>query len=172
MADEAEAGPAGSRERSSFDVFFEDEFPGLTRALFLVVGDSEEAHDVAQSAMVRVLERWDRVASLDSPKAYLYRVAFNLNKRRVRRLIRSRALENARALDARDPADVVGARTDVRRALQAMSPRDREILVLADWLGMNGEEMARILGLSHGNVRVRLHRAREAFRNAVGEHYG
>ena len=172
MADEAEADPTGPRERSSFDAFFEEEFPGLARALYLVVGDSEEAHDLAQSAMVRMLERWDRVTSLESPKGYLYRVAFNLNKTRLRHLIRSRRFESTRSPDARDPADVAGARIDVRRALRAMSPRDRKILVLADWLGMSGDEMARVLNLSHGNVRVRLHRARDAFRKAMGASYG
>jgi len=44
--------------------------------------------------------------------------------------------------------------------------------VLADWLGMSGDEMARVLNLSHGNVRVRLHRARDAFRKAMGASYG
>jgi DNA-directed RNA polymerase specialized sigma24 family protein len=55
------------------------------------VRDQAEAEDVAQEAMVRGYERWDRVQRADSPAAYVFRTTLNLNRKRI------------------DPAEVVAA---------------------------------------------------------------
>ena len=60
-----------------FEDFYRTEFPSLVRALFLLVPDADEAQELAQEAMVRVYERWDRVSGMTSPGGYLYRVATN-----------------------------------------------------------------------------------------------
>src|SRR2546427_3349094 len=73
------------RSLAGFDRFFAEEYQRLARALFIVVGDPVEAEDLAQEAMVRVFERWDRVADLESPTGYLYRTALNLHRSRSRR---------------------------------------------------------------------------------------
>jgi Sigma-70 region 2 len=57
-----------------FEEFYQAEFPGLVRSMFLLAPDIDEAQELAQEAMVRVYERWDRVSTMDSPGGYLYRV--------------------------------------------------------------------------------------------------
>ncbi len=57
------------------------------------------------------------------------------------------------------------------RALLALPAGQRAALVLVEWLGMTGEEAGRVLGLKAGSVRARLHRARTALREALGEGY-
>jgi DNA-directed RNA polymerase specialized sigma24 family protein len=70
----------------SFEDFFAAERVRLGRALFLLTGDASEADELAQDAMVRIFERWDRVRRADSPVAYLYATAMNLHRSGLRRL--------------------------------------------------------------------------------------
>src|SRR6266705_149704 len=74
-----------------FEAVHAEEYRRLVKALFLLAGDQTEAEEVAQEALTRVFERWDQVRGMDSPVGYAYRVAFNLNRRRIRALLRGRA---------------------------------------------------------------------------------
>jgi DNA-directed RNA polymerase specialized sigma24 family protein len=97
---------------TDFEDFYRTEFPSLVRAMFLLVMDVDEAQELAQEAIVRVYERWDRVSAMTSPGGYLYRVARNLNRRRIRSLaVRARrrrepcGLRNAFAARRTDRGD-------------------------------------------------------------------
>src|SRR5512141_1488601 len=56
--------PAGEGE--PFDAFFEAHYVRLARALYLLTGNAAEAEDLAQDAMLRVYERWERVSTMGS----------------------------------------------------------------------------------------------------------
>jgi RNA polymerase sigma factor (sigma-70 family) len=158
-------------EGRDFETMFRSEYPRLVRALFLLTGDPQDAEEIAQEALVRAYERWERVGRMSSPVGYVYRVALNLNRHRLRRLARRARRLVAQPGPGPDPADVAAASGDVRRALRALAPAQREALVLADWLGLGPAEMSAILDIEPGAARVRLHRAREAFRRLLGEGY-
>jgi RNA polymerase sigma factor (sigma-70 family) len=150
-----------------FESFFRAEYRSLCQALLLLVGDAFEAEEIAQETMTRVLERWDRVASMDSPKGYAFRTALNLQRKRIRRLA-VRAKRRFASIPAPDVAPEAGDRHDVRRAVASLPDGQRAALVLVDWLDMDMEEAARALGIKPGSVRVRLHRARSTLRDALG----
>ena len=57
-------------------------------------------------------------------------------------------------------AGAVRARQEVSRALDALRPRDRDLLWLAYTLGLSHAEMARTLGVKTGSVKLLLFRAR------------
>jgi RNA polymerase sigma factor (sigma-70 family) len=152
-----------------FEAFFRAEHERLFRTLVLVCGNRSEAEDIAQESMARAFERWDRVAKADSPAAYVYRIALNLNRRRLRRL----ALGRRRGQDLTpaqpvDPATTVQARAEARRALATLPVGLREALVLVEWVGLSAEEAARVLGIEAVSVRGRLHRARQRLSEVVG----
>lgn len=67
-------------------------------------------------------------------------------------------------LEAAETRDAIG------RALAALPPRQRETLVLRDVIGLGPEEACAILGVSDGNHRVLLHRARSRMRAALERH--
>jgi RNA polymerase sigma factor (sigma-70 family) len=146
-----------------FEEFYRAEFPGLVRAMFLLAADVDEAQELAQEAMVRVYERWDRVSVMESPGGYLFRVATNLNRRRVRTLaVRARRL---RTFGARlHDVEIDPARRDLTEAISSLSVRLREAFTLVDWLGMSSDEAARILHIAPASVRSRVHRARRELR--------
>ena len=158
-------------ELQPFEGFFEAEYTHLCEALYLLTGDPFEAEELAQEAMTRVLERWERIRSMDSPTGYLYRTAMNLNRHRLRR-IAVRARRVFADEPAQDHSSAVGDQLDVRLALAKISAREREALVLVDWLQMNANEASEVLGIKASSVRVRVHRARANLREHLGGHHG
>jgi RNA polymerase sigma-70 factor (ECF subfamily) len=151
-----------------FESFFRAEYRSLCHALVLLVGDAFEAEEIAQETMTRVLERWDRVGTMDSPTGYAYRTALNLQRKRIRRLA-VRAKRRFAPVPVADIGPAASDRHDVRRALQELPVGLRAALILVDWLDMDTDEAGRVLDLKPASVRVRLHRARSALRDALGE---
>ena len=151
---------------SRFEEFFEAEHVRLARALYLLTGSAVEADELTQEAMVRVYERWDRVGRMDSPQGYLYRIALNLHRSRVRWLT-SRARQIVQATPSPDPAEVVESRDNVARALASLPTGQRGAVVLVEWLGMEADEAATALGIKPASVRARLSRAKATLRQTL-----
>jgi RNA polymerase sigma-70 factor (ECF subfamily) len=158
----------GATRTHDFESFFRAEYRSLCQALVLLVGDAFEAEEIAQETMTRILERWDRVRVMDSPTGYAYRTALNLQRKRIRGLA-VRAKRRFAHVPVADIGVVASDRQDVHRALQKLPDGLRAALILVDWLDMDTDEAGRILDLKPASVRVRLHRARSALREALGE---
>jgi RNA polymerase sigma factor (sigma-70 family) len=135
--------------------------------MFLLTADRAEAEDLVQEALARAYERWDRIGSMERPDGYVYRIAVNLYRKRVRRSALLRRLVPHPG-EPVDPADVAGTRDDLVRALRSLSAEQRAALVLVDWLGYDAEEAGRLLGIEAVSVRGRLHRARASLRAVLG----
>ena len=153
-------------EARDFRAFFEHERVRLVRATLLLTGNVAEAEDLAQEALARVLERWDRVSEMESPDGYLYRTALNLNRKRLRRM--TIAARRAIGVSDHDPLAAAEDRVDVLHAVASLPRSQREALVLVVWLGYATEEAGTLLGIEPGSVRGRLHRARQALRRQLG----
>jgi len=65
-----------------------------------------------------------------------------------------------------DPAEEIDARMAALRALSALSPADREVLMLRAWDGLSTREAAEVLGCSTAALAIRLHRARRRLARA------
>lgn len=153
-------------EGISFGDFFAERHARLVRACLLLTGNAAEGEDLAQEAMARVFERWDRVSRMDDPEGYLYRTALNIHRNTLKRL-----LVAARRQVSREPpedSDATERRLDLLRAIRSLPRAQREALVLVEWLGYSAEEAGRILGVEPASVRGRLFRAREGLRQRYG----
>lgn len=69
-------------------------------------------------------------------------------------------------VDADDPAVRAVQEERVREVLGALSPRDREILLLNAWEGLSGDGLAHVLGIGRGGADAALSRARARLREA------
>lgn len=156
-----------AEEPVDFEGFFHREFPRLVKSLYLTTSNLLEAEELAQEAMARVFERWDRVKAMDAPGGYLYRTALNLNRKRIRRLaVRARRI--LRPPEAPDAMAASETKSDLVRALAGLPDGQKEALVLVDWLELTSEEAGRILGIRPASVRSRVHRARESLQERLG----
>jgi RNA polymerase sigma-70 factor (ECF subfamily) len=161
MAAMTEEAVAEAHRVETFEDFFHANYERLLRAMYLATGNRQEAEDLAQDAMARVLEKWDRVREIDDPVGYLFRVALNRRRNTLRRL--AVAIRKAPRAESPTPSEPTAA-VDDRDA-------QRETLVLCDWLGMSDTEAGEVLRTSAGAVRTRLSRARAAMRELLGGPY-
>lgn len=153
-------------KKLTFDDFYASEQRRLFSFLVVVTGDGHVADDVTQEAFVRVFERWERVASMDSAPAYLYRIALNLHRSRSR-WARRRSAPGIAEVAAADIADEATSRVAVRSALASLTDEQRIALVLTDLVGFTSEEAGRVLGIDATAVRARTSRARARMREEL-----
>ena len=145
-------------------------FPDLVRFLHRKVWDAERARDLAQEAFVRALRHEPK-----RPRAWLFQVAANLARDEARTVLRRKkhltllkSDTEAMGSAAADPATELDERerwSKVKGALDALSDRDREALLLWD-AGQSYTEIARQLGLAIGAVGTTLARARRRLSEA------
>jgi RNA polymerase sigma factor (sigma-70 family) len=157
---------AGSAGAFSFDSFFEEEAGPLFRRMCLVTGDRQEAEEILQDAFLALLERWDRIQSMDDPVGYLYRTAFNRWKRLSRRAARQ-LRERARIVDRTDDFANVDSRDAIDRALHALTQRQRAAIVLTEVLGYSSPEAAKIMGIRDVTVRALASQGRGTLRRIL-----
>jgi RNA polymerase sigma-70 factor (sigma-E family) len=164
MSEPAVAEPKGV---DAFEVFFHANYERLLRTMYLSTGDRHEAEDLAQEAMARVFERWDRVGALDDPVGYVYRSALNLRRSHLRRL--AVAARKVLGGTSQEPLDAVAERDSLRRALAELPAGQREALILVEWLDWTDARAGEALGISPGAVRTRTSRARATLRELLQE---
>jgi RNA polymerase sigma-70 factor (ECF subfamily) len=148
-----------------------------------MLGDVEEARDVAQEVFLQVYRTLARFEGRSSIKTWIYRIVVNQchNRRRWwrrRGRERSRPIEELTAAEEAKLAEAeAGASPDpfdrvrraeraarVQEALMALSFAHRAVLMLRDGEGLSCEVVAETLALPIGTVKSRLARAREALR--------
>jgi RNA polymerase sigma factor (sigma-70 family) len=155
---------AGPRD---FRAFFEDEHRRLLKTLYFVTGDRQEAADLMQDAFLKLWERWDRIETIEDPRAYLFRAALNGSRMRARAARRA-AMRSLPFRSDRDPFEDVDVREDVRRMLDRLTPRQRAALVLLDLYGYGSEDAAKILRVRPSTVRALATQGRAVLRSAGG----
>ena len=155
-------------EAAAFEEFFDAERTRLFGALAVMSGNRAEAEEIMQDAFLTVWERWDRVSAMESPEGFLYRVAMNLYRSRLRRagVVMRKAVS---LLPPDDALDEVETRDEVVRLLRTLTPREREAIVLTSYLGLSTEEAGRLLGIRANTVRVLTSRARNSLRRQAEE---
>ena len=143
---------------------FERQFPSLFRraygVAFVVVGDREDARDIAQETLARLHVHWGKVSGFATP--WVVRVAGNLALDRVRRRSRIRYLL-AESVPEPDPQ-----RVDLQRALLALPRRQRDVVILRYVADLPEADVARALGCSVGTVKTHASRGLGALRIALG----
>jgi RNA polymerase sigma factor (sigma-70 family) len=162
------AGTARGRpEPLPFEAFFRDTYGRLVGALLTLTGDRSQAEEIAQEALARAFERWDRVSVMASAEGYVFRTALNLQRTWWRRSMVRRRLLPPTAVDV-DPIAATEWRQDLSRAMGSLSHGQRAALLLVEWFGLKTEEAAAVLGVRPATLRVRLHRARSTLRERLG----
>jgi RNA polymerase sigma-70 factor (sigma-E family) len=130
----------------------------LVRFGFMLSGDRTAAEDLVQEALVRCLPSWRR---LDPPgvEAYVRKVMARLAWK-ARRQPASVPLSGEDADPGKvDFAESSAELADLHRALAALPPQQRIVLVLRYWQGLDEAETAELLGCPVGTVKSRASRA-------------
>jgi RNA polymerase sigma-70 factor (ECF subfamily) len=166
------------------------------RVLTLVVrmlGNPAEAEDVAQEVFVQVFKAIGTFRGEAKLSTWIYRIAINLCKNRVKYLKVRHAGEQDElgdveergglAAGVRRPMGGAMDRPDemmsgkqveriVQKAILELEPTFRECLVLCDVEELSYDQIEEITGLPIGTVKSRIHRARAQLRAAVERELG
>ncbi|MGE0815998.1 MAG: RNA polymerase sigma factor [Vicinamibacterales bacterium] len=149
----------------AFGVFYEWTARPLWLYLARLTGDRRHADDLLQEAYYRLLRSTAAFESDEHRRHYLFRIATNLvhdGRRRVRPDGGGAEAMEARVADGRpSPAEVVADRLDVDRALGALTPKERRLLLLAYGQGFSYDEIATAVGVKVTSLKPLLYRARQ-----------
>lgn len=146
------------------ETLFDRHHRSLVRYLVRLTGDADLAADAAQEAFVRLLQQQPRPAHA---RAWLFRVATNVVRDSARRAHRHRVLGGSgRVLGAHGDSpgapdrtiERESARALVREALEALSPKERQALLMREE-GFAHREIAEALDTTTGSIGTLLRRA-------------
>ncbi|MEV5955571.1 SigE family RNA polymerase sigma factor [Streptomyces sp. NPDC051987] len=149
-----------------FSALYQHRRLALVRLALLLVDDLPTAEDVVQDAFAALLRRHgSRLSDLDDPEAYIRTSVVNTARSVLRRRRTARAYIPEREHHA-PPADknVLPAEThqEVLNALQRLTRRQREVLVLRYWSDLTEAQIADTLNISRGTVKSTASRALDA----------
>ncbi len=146
---------------------FDDAYPALFRAsyrvAFRLLGNREDAADIAQEACTRACTRWKRLVRKGDPLPWVVRVSGNLAVDRWRRR-RTAASYSPVA----PPSNAIPDRVDLHRALHGLPRRQREVVVLRYLADLPESVVADELGLSVGTVKSHAARGLASLRTTLG----
>ena len=175
---------AKAGDQDAFEQLVRDNEKRIYNLALRMVGDPEDALDLSQEAF---LNAWKGLATFQGNSSFstwLYRLASNAcldflraRKRRHEAVGASLSLDDT---DAAPPLSDDHFRPDIqlerrereaalRRALDALPPHHRQVLVLRELSGLSYQELSDVLQLDMGTVKSRLTRARVSLRKILRE---
>lgn len=148
----------------------------LLRFTGRMLGDPAEAEEVTQDVFLKVIARASQYDGRASVASWLFAIAANACRDRLRRSARRPSVPLDAVAEAPGPDLPVDLRLverqkreAVRRALSRLSDEQREVLVLARYHGLPYAEIARALSISEGAVKTRMFRAVETLKSLFSE---
>ena len=169
---------AAAGDREAFAAFFRHRQNGVYRFALNMSGSKETAEEVTQEVFMTLIREPNSYdSSRGSVAAFLYGIARNhvlrvrKRERRFTELPDQEGDPGSGEWTSEDNTTGDLIRTEetmaLRRAILALPPEHREVVVLCEFEEMSYAEAADILGCAIGTVRSRLHRARHSLRQSM-----
>lgn len=192
-SDERTSGRDTSQETfPTFDALVAAYEKKIFNVVYRILNDYDEAADITQETFISAYKSFDRFRGDAKVYTWLYQIAINHCRNRLRQRGRVRAL-NVESLDqprdwegegegaSRDIADLTHAphtvleekelRQRILAAVESLPPDYREVVVLREIHGLSYNEIADATRLSLDNVKTRLSRARAMLRRKLEPYY-
>jgi RNA polymerase sigma factor (sigma-70 family) len=149
-----------------FEARFDTLFRCAYQGAYKITGNRHDSEEIAQEALARSLVRWTKVEGY--AEAFVTRTAINLSIDRWRRHDRHAGTRvSDHQLVHEDPqADL---RADLVDALQSLSRRQRDVVVLRYLMDVSERQVARTLGCTEGTVKQHAQRGLAVLRDRLGE---
>lgn len=168
-------------ERDAVTQLFGDHLGTVHRFAMRMCRDEERARDIAQESLLTALKSLDTYRGEASFSTWLFTITRSHCGRLRRRAERETVSEDGdvvtETVTSEEPLpDAQAAHGEVsgvlEKALDALDPTEREVVLLRDVEGVSTKEAADMLNISVAALKSRLHRARAALRMAVRDAIG
>ena len=172
MTDDQDSKSPGDAVHAVMVEVHQDMLRFLTRRL----GNEDEAADVLHDFYVKVLTRIGDVRETEKLRAWMRRVLettlidyYRAQGKRRQSESEYQYMESVRLTgEGKDDLDLIVCMC-LYKLLPTLKPEYADILWRADLIGESRESIVRALGITESNLRVRLHRARQALRQRLEE---
>ncbi|WP_158884293.1 SigE family RNA polymerase sigma factor [Amycolatopsis anabasis] len=160
------------RDEQEFAEYFAARRDSVRRTAYMLCGDWHRADDLAQTAFVALHRRWRKIRDRSATDAYLrktlVRAVIDESRRPWRRERQTESLPEPDAEGVRLD-EQVATRADLLAGLRRVPPKQRAVLVLRYFEGLDVAGVARTLGCSEGNVKSQTARGLANLREVLGE---
>ena len=170
---------AQAGEEEAFGILVERYKKRAYWVAFHLVGDEDDAKDIAQEAFIRVFKSIGTFDLRYKFYTWLYRIVTNLavdalRKRGGQKRVSIEEISDLRSNDIGPHQGLERAelRERVAEVLEFLPPKYKAVIVLREIEGFSSKEIADMVGSTHATVRWRLHRARSLFRDAWEKRFG
>lgn len=168
--------PEPTSDRDRLEGLYHCVSPAILAYLLRRVPAREDAADLLAEVFLTAWRRRDTLPPPPEDRLWLFGVArrqllaYHRAETRRHDAANELRIQLARTPSAGTATDTADIRRVVSRALERLPELDRELLTLTVWDGLTPSEAARVVGLSAGAARVRLHRARRRLASLLAEH--
>ncbi len=159
-----------------FRTIYDATMPVLFKVAFRIASSEEAAEDLCHDALIKMTEKAMRFPTVNDAKYWLIRVVKNASLNYAKRKGRERkAYERALREEKRviDTGETTLLKEDavrqVQAALEKLPENLRSVLFLKEYGELNYKDIGEALGITEGNVKVRVFRAREQLSKLIGE---
>jgi RNA polymerase sigma factor (sigma-70 family) len=144
-----------------FDEFYQENYTRIYRTMLLTFRNPSLSEEITQEAFYRALRRWGKVSRLVRPDAWTMVVALNVGRDIARRRKQHEGRTSLLVEEETNREGQVDDRMAIVVLLNAVSPRQREVLVLRYIAQMSVTEIAKSMRCAEGTVKATLHAALE-----------
>ena len=153
----------------------------LNAMLITMLNNEADAYDVAQTSFLKAFHSLRYFKGQSSFYTWLYSIALNQARNFLRK--RKRERDHSYSLDNDENGDPLEKNADLsdtnraadplrqklRRAISQLSPAHQEVINLCDIQGLSYPEISKIINISEGTLRSRLHYARRQLQGLLAE---
>jgi RNA polymerase sigma factor (sigma-70 family) len=164
------AAPTGADPESAVAALYREHALSLIRMAHIVLGSRVAAEDVVHDAFCGLYRRWDQLSSTDKALSYLRSSVLN-GCRSVFRAAGKPTLVPPRSLEDSAEAHALASERsrEIIAALRTLPDRQREVLVLRYYLGIDDEQIARDLQMNPSTIRSSRRRGLAALKRTLKE---
>ena len=173
---------AQRRDPGLVERLYRDHWKSLCGRLRKVFGSGPpEPEDLAQTAFTKLIEYTDP-STLEDPASFLFRIAINSGRDRLRHIVRARDLieeqlapQRLEPVDRITPSNVYETRERlavIERAIASLTPKQREVLTRSRLKGETFEQIRDACGWSKADISRTLQAALGVLQSAMREYAG
>jgi RNA polymerase sigma-70 factor (sigma-E family) len=157
---------------AQFADFASSRGPGLVRLARGLLRDPYLAEDVVQDVLAKALVHWGRVSAADDRDAYVRKMVVNACTSWFRRAARREFAHDTATMPERpgpDPTAGIDERDRMVALLRRLPAKQRAVLVLRHYEGLQDAAIAQLVGCSEVTVRTNAHRGLATLRRLLVE---
>lgn len=162
---------------TAFEILISDYEKKTYNIAFGLVGNEEDAKDIAQDTFIKAFKSIDSFKEKSSFYTWLYRITINTSKDFLRKRKKTIAIEDINAqgeikdegLQPQEQFEQMEERKKILNALRQLKEEYSNVVILKDLNGFSYQEIADILDINLGTVKSRISRGRYQLRDILSQ---